>query len=1026
MAFNVSAWAIRKPVPSILLFLALTLLGLLSFKALPVQDFPDIEFPVVTVGVGVPGATPSQLETEVTRKVEDAVATLGGVDKITSTITDGQSSTSVQFVLEKDLQEGLDEVRDAVARIRSQLPADAVDPQIAKVNTSGQPVVTFSVHSDSLSKEALSWFVDSAVAKRLLGVPGVSNVSRQGGVSREVQVQLDLVKLRALGLTAQQVSQQLRMTQQEAPGGSMEMGGQSQSVRATALAQSVHELKEMRVPLADGRSVRLADVALVEDTVGPQVQTALVGDTEVVSFQVMRARGASDLQVAQQVRAAVAELAKENPSIQIEEVFNSVDRVKKNYEDSMWALYEGAALAVLVVFLFLRDWRATLVSAVALPLSVLPTFLVMQYAFGFTLNMLTLLALTLVVGILVDDAIVEVENIVRHLRMGKSALQAATEAAAEIGLAVVATTLTLVAVFLPTAFMGGIPGKFFRQFGLTAAVAVLASLLVARLLTPMMAAYFLKDHPQTEGTSRMKSAYLRGVHGALAHPWKTVAAAVVFFVGSLWVMKQVPTEFMASGDNARVNVTVELAPGSRFQDTLATASLARKALQGVPEVTRVYTAVGSGVQSGGGPRAASAVGEVRSASLVLSLTEPEQRSLTQKDIEKLVRERLTQVPGAKFSVGSGGSGEKYAVTLAGDDAAALTTAANALEEALRGLPGLGNVSSSASLLRPEVVVTPKPDQAAAAGVTVQAIAQAVRVANAGDNNTALAKLNLPERQIPVRVWAGDPLRHDLSALQQLQVPSRGSMVALSQVADIKMDSGPAQIARENRKRNVTVSVELQGKRLGEVAAQVAQMPALSQLPSGVEQAPSGDLQRMKELFGSFGMAMAAGVLCIYLVLVLLFHSFSQPLTILAALPLSAGGAFGLLWLLGYSMSMPVLIGLLMLMGIVTKNSILLVEYAIAAQASMGLTRTQAIVDACAKRAQPIVMTTVAMAAGMLPIAMGLNGDPAFRAPMAVAVLGGLFTSTLLSLLVVPVVYELVDDARGLVAGYARRMGLLKT
>lgn len=1026
MTFNVSAWAIRKPIPSILLFLALTLLGLLSFKALPVQDFPDIEFPVVTVGVSVPGATPSQLETEVTRKVEDAVATLGGVDKITSTITDGQSSTSVQFVLEKDLQEGLDEVRDAVARIRSQLPADAVDPQIAKVNTSGQPVVTFSVHSDSLSKEALSWFVDSAVAKRLLGVSGVSNVSRQGGVSREVQVQLDLVKLRALGLTAQQVSQQLRMTQQEAPGGSMEMGGQSQSVRATALAQSVHELKEMRVPLADGRSVRLADVALVEDTVGPQVQTALVGDTEVVSFQVMRARGASDLQVAQQVRAAVAELAKENPSIQIEEVFNSVDRVKKNYEDSMWALYEGAALAVLVVFLFLRDWRATLVSAVALPLSVLPTFLVMQYAFGFTLNMLTLLALTLVVGILVDDAIVEVENIVRHLRMGKSALQAATEAAAEIGLAVVATTLTLVAVFLPTAFMGGIPGKFFRQFGLTAAVAVLASLLVARLLTPMMAAYFLKDHPQTEGTSWMKSAYLRGVHGALAHPWKTVAAAVVFFVGSLWVMKQVPTEFMASGDNARVNVTVELAPGSRFQDTLATASLARKALQGVPEVTRVYTAVGSGVQSGGGPRAASAVGEVRSASLVLSLTEPEQRSLTQKDIEKLVRERLTQVPGAKFSVGSGGSGEKYAVTLAGDDATALTTAANALEEALRGLPGLGNVSSSASLLRPEVVVTPKPDQAAAAGVTVQAIAQAVRVANAGDNNTALAKLNLPERQIPVRVWAGDPLRQDLSALQQLRVPSRGAMVALSQVADIKMDSGPAQIARENRKRNVTVSVELQGKRLGEVAAQVAQMPALSQLPSGVEHAPSGDLQRMKELFGSFGLAMAAGVLCIYLVLVLLFHSFSQPLTILAALPLSAGGAFGLLWLLGYSMSMPVLIGLLMLMGIVTKNSILLVEYAIAAQASMGLTRTQAIVDACAKRAQPIVMTTVAMAAGMLPIAMGLNGDPAFRAPMAVAVLGGLLTSTLLSLLVVPVVYELVDDARSLVVGYTRRMGLLKT
>ncbi len=1008
---NLSAWAIRKPVPSILLFVTLTLLGLMSFRALPVQDFPDIEFPVVTVSVGVPGATPTQLETEVTRKIEDAVATLGGVDKITSSLTDGQSSTSVQFVLEKDLQEGLDEVRDAVSRVRSQLPADANEPQVAKVNGSGQPVVTFSVHSEFLSKEALSWFVDSTVAKRLLGVRDVANVSRQGGVSREVQVQLDLVKLRALGLTAQQVSQQLKLSQQEVSGGSMAVGGQTQSVRATSLVGSVHELREMRIPLADGRSIRLADVALVEDTTGPVTQTALVGDTEVVSFQVTRARGASDLQVANDVRAAVAELARENPNLRIEEVFNSVDRVKKNYEDSMWALYEGAALAVLVVFLFLRDWRATVVSAVALPLSVIPTFFVMQYLFGFSLNMLTLLALTLVVGILVDDAIVEVENIVRHLRMGKPPLQAATEAATEIGLAVVATTLTLVAVFLPTAFMGGIPGKFFRQFGLTAAVAVLASLLVARLLTPMMAAYFLQSHAQSEQEGQVKVAYLQGVRIALAHPWKTIGAAVLFFIASIWVMKQLPTEFMASGDNARINVSIELAPGSKYEDTLATAAAARAALSGLPEVTRIYTAVGAGVQSGGGPRAAATAGEVRSATLVLSLTGPEDRTLTQKDLEKLVRQRLTNVPGAKFSLGGGGSGEKLSITLAGDDALALTTAADQLDAALRTIPGLGSVSSSSSLLRPEVVIEPKPAQAAAAGVTVQAIAQSVRVASAGDSNIALAKLNLPERQVPIRVWAGDPLRQEFQALEQLRVPSRGGMVPLREVADLRLDSGPAQISRENRKRNVTVSVELQGKRLGEVAAQVAKLPAMSQLPSGVERLPSGDLQRMQELFGSFGLAMAAGVLCIYMVLTLLFHSFSQPLTILAALPLSAGGAFGLLWLLDYSLSMPVLIGLLMLMGIVTKNSILLVEYAIVAQEVHGLTRSQAILDACAKRAQPIVMTTVAMAAGMLPIAMGLNGDPAFRAPMAVAVIGGLLTSTVLSLLVVPVVYELVDDAR---------------
>lgn len=1020
MAFNVSAWAIRKPVPSIMLFVMLTLVGLMSFKALPVQDFPDIEFPVVTISVGVPGATPAQLETEVARKIEDAVAALGGVDKITSTLTDGQASTSVQFVLEKDLQEGLDEVRDAVSRIRSQLPADANEPRVAKVTSSGQPVVTYSVHSGALSKEELSWFVDNTVAKRLLGVADVASVSRQGGVSREVQVQLDLVKLHALGLTAQQVSQQLRLSQQEASGGTMGMGGQTQSIRATATVSSVRELRDMTIPLGDGRSVRLSDVATVEDTTSPQAQTAFVGDAEVVSFQVLRSRGASDLAVAQAVRAEVSKLAQENPQAKIEEVFNSVDRIKKNYEDSMWALYEGAALAVLVVFLFLRDWRATLVSAVALPLSVIPTFLVIHHFFGFSLNTLTLLALTLVVGILVDDAIVEVENIVRHLRMGKPPLQAATEAAAEIGLAVIATTLTLVAVFLPTAFMGGIPGRFFSQFGWTAAIAVLASLLVARLLTPMMAAYFLKGHPEQEHVGTVKAKYLRAVDLALANPWKTMAAAALFFIGSIAVMKQVPTEFMTTGDNARITVAVELAPGSRFEDTVATAAAARKALTGLPEMVRVYTAVGSGVQAGGGPRSTSSVGEVRTASLVVSLTNPEARTMTQRDIEKLVRERLARVPGAKFSLGNGGSGEKYAVTLAGDDATALNAAASQLEEGLRSLPGLGNVSSSASLLRPEVVLTPKAEQAAAAGVTVQALAQTVRVASAGDSDTALSKLNLPERQIPIRVWAGDPLRQNLQALSQLRVPAKGGMVALSEVADIRLDSGPAQISRENRQRNVTVSVELQGMRLGEVAAQAAKLPVMSQLPVGVKQLPSGDLQRMQELFGSFGLAMAAGVLCIYMVLVLLFHSFSQPLTILAALPLSAGGAFGLLWLLDYSLSMPVLIGLLMLMGIVTKNSILLVEYAIVAQETRGLSRTQAIVDACAKRAQPIVMTTVAMAAGMLPIALGWNGDPAFRAPMAVAVIGGLLTSTLLSLLVVPVVYELVDTARAALGRLGRR------
>lgn len=1007
MSFNISAWAIRTPIPAIMLFIVLTLGGLMSFKTLPVQDFPDIEFPAVTVSVSLAGATPSQLETEVTRKVEDAVAALGQIDSINSSITDGSSTTTIVFALEKDLSEAVDEVRDAVTRVRSQLPADVRDPQVSKV-TGGQVILTMAVNSETRSAEDLSWFIDSTVSKRLLGVKDVSAITRQGGATREVQVNLNADKLKALGLTAQQVTQQLRAVQQEASGGTMELGGQSQSVRAVATVGSVAELAQMQVALGDGRMVRLSELAEVKDTIAPKTQTAMVGDKEVVSFQVARARGASDISVAQDVRAELGKIASEFPDIEITEVFNTVDRANKNYKDSMWALYEGAALAILVVFLFLRDWRATLVSAVALPLSVIPTFLVMDMFFGFSLNMITLLALTLVVGILVDDAIVEVENIVRHLRMGKTPIQAAAEAAAEIGLAVVATTLTLVAVFLPTAFMGGIPGKFFSQFGWTASIAVLASLLVARLLTPMMAAYFLKDSPHHESEGPIKHKYLAAVRVCLKNPWNTMLAAGVFFAGSLWIAKQLPTEFMTSGDNARINVAVELAPGARFEDTHIVANQARKALEGTPGVMRIYTSVGTGVAAGaGGPRS-GAGGEVRQATLVLSLTQPEERDLTQKDVERLVRERLQEVPGAKFAIGSGGSGEKYSMRLAGDDPVALGQASAALEDGLRSLPGLGAVSSTAGLLRPEIVIEPKFEQMASAGVTTQQIAQTIRIATSGDTDTAQAKLNLPERQLPIRVWEGDALRHSLDSLSQLTVQGRTGAVRLEQVATLKFESGPAQITREDRQRNVTVSVELQGQKLGAVAAQANQLQALQQLPPGVKKAQSGDLKRMGELFSSFGLAMLAGVLCIYMLLVLLFHSFGQPLTILVALPLSAGGAFGLLWLGGFSMSMPVLIGLLMLMGIVTKNSILLVEYAIVAQANRGISRNEAILDACAKRAQPIVMTTVAMGAGMLPIALGLNGDPAFRAPMAVAVIGGLITSTVLSLLVVPVVYELMD------------------
>ncbi len=1021
MRLNVSAWAIDRPVPALMLFMLLTLAGLLGFQRLAVQDFPDIELPSVTVTVSLPGATPSQLETEVTRKVEDAVASLGKVEHITSTLTEGASSTLIEFSLEKDGREALDEVRDAVGRIRTQLPADVREPQVAKVTFGGLPVLTYSVKSASRDIEGLSWFVDSDVSKALLAVRDVANVTRQGGVEREIQVTLDETRLRAYGLTAAQVNQQLRAAQQELPAGAAEVGGQSQALRAVGRVQDVQSLREFVLPLGDGRSVRLSDIARIEDRHAPRSQAAFVNGEEVVSFQVFRARGASDVEVARAVREAVRALGERHPDVALTEVADNVERVNRSYAGSMKTLYEGAVLAVLVVWLFLRDWRATVVSAVALPLSVIPTFVVMQQ-FGFTLNTVTLLALTLVVGILVDDAIVEVENIVRHQRMGKSALVAAREAAQEIGLAVVATTMTLVAVFLPTAFMGGIPGKFFVQFGWTAAVSVLFSLLVARMLTPMMAAYLLGAPPAHKEGGRLSDAYLRTVRACIAHPWRTLGAALLFMAGSVALMSRVPTEFMPASDQSRIIVNVELPPGSLLADTTALAQSVRERIASLPEVERIYTAVGAGGLGGRGAQAA-ATPEARQATLTVMLPPPEARARTQAQVESDIRGRLADVPGARITLGYGASGEKYSVTLAGEDPVQLAAAAQAVEDDLRSLPGLGAVSSSASLLRPEVVITPRAQEAARAGVTVQSLSQLVRLSTAGDYDTGLSKLNAGARQLPIRVRLEDDVREDLETLAALRVPSAsGSSVALSSVADLRIDSGPAQIARKDRQRYVNVSVELNGARLGEVAARAAKLPALAQLPPDVKLLPSGDLERMKSLFSSFGLAMGAGVLCVYVVLVLLFHSFAQPLTILAALPLSAGGAFGLLALFGYSMSMPVLIGLLMLMGIVTKNSILLVEYAIVAQHEQGLGRLEAMLDACSKRARPILMTTVAMVAGMLPIALGYNGDKAFRSPMATAVIGGLITSTLLSLLVVPVVYDRVEALKAWLAQRLRRAG----
>jgi multidrug efflux pump subunit AcrB len=1026
---NVSAWSIRNPIPSLMLFVMLSLAGLASFSFMKVQNFPDLDLPTVTITASWPGAAPAQLETEVARKIENAIATLQGLKNITARVQDGSVTLTAEFRLEKPVQEAVDDVRSAVQGVRSDLPADVLDPIVRKIDLAATPVLAYAVRVPSMDDEALSWFVDNTITKRLLAVRGVGGVSRVGGVTRQVDVALDPARLQSLGATASDISHQLRAVQNENAAGRADLGGSEQPMRTLATVQSADELAGLQLSLRDGRRIRLDQVATVRDTIAEPRSAALLNGVPVVGFEVSRSRGASEVQVGAAVVLALEELRAQHPDMELTQAFDFVTPVQEEFDGSMVLLYEGAILAVIVVWLFLRDWRATFVSAVALPLSVVPAFIGM-YALGFSINVVTLLALSLVIGILVDDAIVEVENIERHLRMGKTPYQAAMEAADEIGLAVIATTFTLIAVFLPTAFMSGIPGKFFKQFGWTASLAVFASLVVARMLTPMMAAYIMQRSLNAHKEPWWMGRYIRWAAWCLRHRIITALAAGAFFIGSILLIPLLPTGFIPPDDNSQTQAYLELSPGATLAQTRDAAEAARALIGKVAHVKSIYTTIGGG-SAGSDPFTGGGAAETRKATLTIVLDPRGQRPRKQA-IENQIRAALSELPGVRTKVGLGGSGEKYILVLTGEDPLTLSQAASTVERDLRTIPGLGSVASSASLVRAEIAVRPDFARAADLGVSSSAIGETLRIATVGDYDAALPKLNLAQRQIPIVVKLESVARQDLEMLGRLAVPGTHGPVLISQVATLEMASGPAVIDRYNRARNIKFEIELSGLPLGDVTQAVQKLPSIQNLPAGVKVLELGDAEVMAELFASFGLAMLTGVLCIYIVLVLLFKDFLHPATILAALPLSLGGAFVGLLVADKSFSMPSLIGLIMLMGIATKNSILLVEYAIVARrgndGSNGhpivapMSRTEALLDACHKRARPIIMTTLAMGAGMLPIAFGWGAaDSSFRSPMAVAVIGGLITSTFLSLLVIPAVFTFVDDAERWLLKVVRRI-----
>ncbi len=1120
---NISAWSIRNPVIPLVFFTALLFAGILSFLRMDVVNNPDIEFPAVNVSISQPGAAPSEIENQITQNVESAVRSINGVKSINSTARESNSNTFIEFEIGIDPNDAVSEVKTAIDGVRGSLPDGILEPRISKEDISGGFLAIFAVEADDMTIEQLSWFIDDTVAKSLLSVEGMAQVDRFAGVDREIEVILDLQRMQAFGVTASQVNGVLRQTNIDAAGGATEVGGTRQSVRVLGNSASAYELSQKQISLGGGNTIKLADIATVRDGFSERTSISKVRGKEVVNFAMSRAKGASDLTTFEAAKEKIAEIEADNPGVRFLPLFNTVKYTEEQYQSSLFAMGEGALLAVVVVFFFLRDWRATMISAVAIPLSAIPTFWFMDLI-GFNLNQLSLLALGLVAGVLVDDAIVEIENIVRHMRMGKSAYQASIDAADEIGLPVVATSFCIVAVFLPVGLMPGIAGQFFKNFGITVVIAVLMSLAVARMITPMLAAYFLKAHGHAEhGEGRMMDRYLGvlrwsldrgGMHArregltpprhrfiysvcaflillamiavpgiaavqlfgfvseldipgtiggavsraegssaafivskffevvqlclvlavgfvvgwlvlkAIGLPWRMIGGRVgngwrwlearfydhrawmlmvgyFSFIATVLLFGAVPSQFQPTIDDDNSRVQIDMVPGTTLASTERVADRVSDILYEQPEVERALT-------------------RVREGNGTIYITLADDREKTSIEFERDLAPQLATIPDARvrFQSQSGGfgSGRDMTVMLAGSDPALLESTAATLVEQMKGLDTLVAPRIDADINRPEIIITPRADLAAELGVTTAALSQTIRIATLGEIEQNAAKFSLSDRQIPIRVKLPESSRESLTTIENLPVPTAtGGSVPLSRVAAVSFGSGPTTIQRYNQNRRVLVGADLAPDIVkGTAQEQIDALPILDNLPQGVIRDVVGEDEWQAELMTNLGIAIIAGVLLVFATLVLLYKRLMSPLVNMTSLALAPLGGILLIWLVGQAQSMPVFIGILLLLGIVSKNSILLIDFAIE-EMERGTEKYAAIMDAGHKRAQPIVMTTVAMTAGMVPTALSLSGDGAWRAPMGTVVIGGLILSTVLTLLIVPAGFSLAD-------GLERRVG----
>ena len=1004
---RLSTWGIKNPIPVALLFIAAVIGGTISYNFLPIKRFPNVVFPAVLVVVTENGAAPAEMKTQITRPIEDAMAGIAGVRDIQTQVSQGVSSTQIQFDLGEDLQKVTDEVRQRVDQTRAILPREIDPPQVQRLEIDSSPILTYAVSSPNMSASDLSWFVDDTISRSLQGEKGVAQVSRVGGVDREINVIVDPDRMAAQGLTATQLNTALSAFNTDIPGGRVDVGGREQTVRVLGATQTVERLRGLTIPTASGHYVKLSDVADIGDGASEPRGFARLNDRPVVGFQVMKTNDASEVQVEDRAHAAIAKLQAAHPDVQFTQIFSTVDDTRASYEATLRTMFEGMALASLVVFLFLRDWRSTAIVAIAMPVSLIPTFLFMAI-FHFSLNIVTLLALTLVIGILVDDAIVEIENIQKRVQAGARPYRASMEGADQIGLAVVATTASIVVVFAPVSFMGSIPGQFFKEFGITVVISVLFSLLVARLLTPLLAAYFLKANVEPHPRGDLRPGYRRILEWALAHRWLMAGLGGLLVIITMAVLAVgLPTGVQPPGNNDYLFIGIQGPPGATLADmqriTQETTALVR---QKIPETSQVFAQVGSvaGEGFGGGNDGSLAKGTV---TVVLK----DQRARTVSEIQDGIRPYLNSIPDARVSIQGGGFGAaELQIVLTGENEAVLNRTGEQLEREMRTLKNVADPRPSAPPIGPEIAIRPRPDEAARLGVTVQSIASIARVATLGEIDANVPKLTDGERRIPIRVRLPAQARSNIDMIRALQVPTAsGGTTPLSSVADVEFQAGPAVIQRFDRSDMLAIDADLTNNtQLGQGLNAVHHLPVMRHLPAGVEEAAVGQTQQIQELFGALGLAFFTGVAMIYGVLVLLFRSFFKPLIIISALPLAIFGAAIALFLTRESVSIPSLIGILMLLGIAAKNSILLVEYAIERERE-GMPQRLAIMEACRERARPIIMTSLAMIAGMIPTAFALGKGSEFRQPMAIAVIGGLITSTLLALVMVPVIYEIVDD-----------------